>query len=190
MIADRERMTMTHLILALLASPATIQPPVLEIAQPPRVVYPPVQIAAVKGGYQVYLNRPTAEWLNDALENADAKDIAARLKKRAGDKKEADPPDEEAAKTLEMIAFAVSTQLPGFRKALGEKMGTNGAVIMLTGLQSPTVKFKKPRPKLEKAVEVVGSVMPLLPEEAREIVEAMRAVARTKPLFWKVEPRE
>jgi hypothetical protein len=63
-------------------------------------------------------------------------------------------------------------------------------VITLTGLQSLTVKFKKPRPKLEKAVEVVGSVMPLLPEEAREVVEAMRAVARTKPLFWKVEPRE
>lgn len=42
----------------------------------------------------------------------------------------------------------------------------------------------------EKTVEVVRGVMPLLPEESREVVEAMRAVARTKPLFWKVEPRE
>ena len=89
-----------------------------------------------------------------------------------------------------MIAFAVSTQLPGFRKSLGEKMGMNGAVITLTGLQSQTVEFKKPRPKLEKTVEVVRGVMPLLPEESREVVEAMRAVARTKPLFWKVEPRD
>jgi hypothetical protein len=185
-----ERITMTHLILALLVSPATIQPPVLEIAPSPRVVDPPVQIEAVKGGYRVYLNRPTAERLANALEGVDPKDVAAALKKRAKDKKDADPPDEEAAKTLEMIAFAVSTQLPGFRKSLGEKMGTNGAVITLTGLQSPTVKFKKPRPKLEKAAEVVRGVMPLLPEESREVVEAMRAVARTKPLFWKVEPRE
>lgn len=181
---------MTLLILALLTSPLAFQPPAIEIAPSPHVVYPPVQIVAVKGGYQVYLNRRTAEWLSDALEGADEKDIAARLKKRAKEKKETDPPDEETAKTLEMIAFAVSTQLPGFKKALAEKSGPNGAVITLTGFQSPTVRFRKPRPKLENAAEIVRGVMPLLPEEAREVVEAMRAVARTKPLFWKVEPRE
>lgn len=181
---------MMFLLLGLVANPVSFQPPIIEIAPFPRVHYPPVQIEAVKGGYRIYLNRPMAERLAEALEGVDAKDVAAMLRSRAKDRKEADPPDEEAAKTLEMIAFAVSTQLPGFRKALGEKMGTNGAVITLTGLQSPTVKFKKPRPKLEKTAEVVRGVMPLLPEESREVVEAMRAVARTKPLFWKVEPRD
>jgi hypothetical protein len=181
---------MLFLILGLLTGPGAFQPPMPEIAPLPRVAHPPVQIVAVKGGYQVYLNRDTAEWLSDALENADEKDIAARLKKRAKEKKGADPPDEDAARTLEMIAFAVSTQLPGFEKALSERMGPHGAIITLTGFQSPTVKFKKPRRKLENAAEIVRGVMPLLPEEARDVVEAMRAVARTKPLFWKVEPRE
>jgi hypothetical protein len=187
---------MTFGIIALLAAPAAgpaptfAQPDVIEVAPFPRAVHPPVQIVAVKGGYQVYLNRRTAEWLADALEDVDEKDVAARLRKRAKEKKEADSPDEDAARTLEMIAFAVSTQLPGFRKALAEKTGPGGAVVTLTGFQSPAVKFKKPRPKLQKAAEVVRGVMPLLPGEAREVVEALRAVARTKPLFWKVEPRE
>jgi hypothetical protein len=69
-------------------------------------------------------------------------------------------------------------------------MGPNGAVVTMTGLQAPAVKFRKPRPVLERAVGVVRGVMPLLPDDAREAVEAMRAVARTTPLFWKVEPRE
>ena len=43
---------------------------------------------------------------------------------------------------------------------------------------------------LEKALEAVGGVMPLLPDEAKDAVEAVRAVARTTPLFWKVEPRD
>jgi hypothetical protein len=43
---------------------------------------------------------------------------------------------------------------------------------------------------LEKALEAVRGAMPLLPDDAREAVEALRAVARTTPLFWKVEPRE
>jgi hypothetical protein len=117
---------MMYLLLGLLVSPVSLQSPIVEVAPFPHVPYPAVQIEAVKGGYRVYLNRPMAERLADALEGVDAKDVAAKLRKRAKEKKEADPPGEEAAKTLEMIAFAVSTQLPGFRKALDEKMGTNG----------------------------------------------------------------
>lgn len=183
---------MALLIFELLFAAAAVplQPDVVDVAPVPRAAYPPVQIVPVKGGYHVYLSRRMAERLADALEGVDPKDVAAKLRQRAKEKKEADPPDEDAARTLEMIAFAVSTQLPGFKKAHAEKMSANGAVITLTGFQSPTVKFKKPRPKLDKAAEVVRGVMPLLPEEAREVVEAMRAVARTKPLFWKVEPLE
>src|SRR5207302_42643 len=97
-------------------------------------------------------------------------------------------PDDQTAATLEMIAFVVSTQLPGFKKALSENMGPQGVVITMTGLQADKIKFAKPRPRLEKALETVRGVMPLLPDEARDAVEAVRAVARTTPLFWKVEP--
>jgi hypothetical protein len=107
----------------------------------------------------------------------------------AAERKEADPDDQTAA-TLEMVTLVVSTQLPGFKKDLAAKMGPRGVVITLTGLQTQTVKFKTPRPRLEKAAEVVRAVMPLLPDEAREVVEELRAVARTTPLFWKIEPRE
>ena len=150
--------------------------------------YPRVAIAAIKNGYTVSLNRSTAEMLRDALAKADEKELAATLRKMARERKEKDPNDEMVA-TLEMVAFAVSTQLPGLKRSLAENIGEQGAVITLTGLQTPTVQFRKPRPRLQKAAEIVRGVMPLMPDEAREVVEAMRAVARTKPIFWKVEPR-
>ncbi|HEY3787695.1 MAG TPA: hypothetical protein VGL71_02520 [Urbifossiella sp.] len=165
--------------------------PVLEVAPPPRIPFAPVAIQAVKGGYQVFLNRAAAEMLSDALYGAEEKEITASLRQMAKDKKNAAKnSDDQTAATLEMIAFVVSSQLPGFKKALAENMGPHGAVITLTGLQAPVVKFAKPRPRLEKALETVRGVMPLLPDEAQDAVEAIRAVARTTPLFWKVEPRE
>jgi hypothetical protein len=164
-------------------------PSTVEVAPAPHLPSPPFSIVAVKGGYQVTLDRRTAEMLQDALDRTDEKELAATLRKKAQDKKEANPDDATVA-TLEMIAFSVSTQLPGFKKSLAEKMGPNGVVITLTGLQAPAVQFRKPRPRLERAAEVVRAAMPLLPEEARATVEAMRAAGRTTPLFWKVEPRE
>jgi len=183
---------MALLIFALLhtASAVPLSPGVDDVAPFPRAAHSPVEVIALQGGYRVYLNRRMSERLVDALEGFDPKDVAAKLQQLAKENKEADRPDEDAAKTLEMIAFVVSTQLPDFKKSLAEKIGPNGAVIMITGFQLPTVKFKQPRPKLEKAAEVVRGVMPLLPEEARQVVEAMRAVARTTPLFWKAEHRE
>ena len=166
-----------------------LQPGAVEVAPAPHTPHPPVAIHAVKGGYQVYLNRATADFLRDALDRGDEKEIAAMLRKKAKEKKEADPDDHTAA-TLEMIAFVVSNQMPKFKKSFAENIGPGGAVITLTGLQAPAAKFRKPRPKLEKAAEVVREVMPLLPDEAREVVESLRAVARTTPLSWKVEPRE
>lgn len=160
----------------------------VEVAPAPHLPAPPVAITPVKSGYQVALNRRTAELLRDALDRADEKQLTGMLKKMAAERKEADPDDQTAA-TLEMVGFVVSSQLPGFKKALAEKMGPDGVVITLTGLQTPTVKFRTPRPRLAKAAEVVRGVMPLLPDEARGAIEALRAVARTTPLFWKIEPR-
>jgi hypothetical protein len=173
------------------ATIASAQPPLPEVAPEPHLPASPLAIAAVKGGYQITLNRASAEQLCDTLAQADEKEIAAALRKIAKDRKDgAKNPDDQTAATLEMIAFVVSSQAPGFKKALAEKMGPGGAVITLTGLQAPVVKFSKPRPRLEKALEAVRGAMPLLPDDAREAVETLRAVARTTPLFWKVEPRE
>lgn len=184
-----------NLLLAVLS--CGIAPPDLPLLPPPEAVaiapephepVPPVSLAAIKNGYTVSLNRATAELLRDALEKADEKQLSSMLKKMAKERKEKDPAD-ETVQTLEMIAFVVSSQLPGLKKSLAQNIGPQGAVITLTGLQTDTVKFRKPRPKLEKAAEIVRGVMPLLPDEAREVVEALRAMGRTKPLFWKVEPR-
>src|SRR4051794_29688124 len=165
-------------------------PPLLEVAPPPHPAYPPVAVAAVSGGYRIALNRRTTDLLRDALDRTNEKDIAANLRQMAKEKKEGAEPDEETAATLELIAFVASSQLPAFKKALREQTGPGGAVITFTGLQAPAVKFRKPRPRLERALEVVRGALPLMPDEAREAVEALRAVARTTPLFWKVEPRE
>jgi hypothetical protein len=166
-------------------------PPHLPGAAPllPGLPGPPVSITAVPNGYRVSLNRQTAELLLDALGRVDEKDVAESLRKAAKDRKETDP-NSDTAKTLEVLAFAAATQLPGFKKALDEKMGPGGVVVTVTGLQAPVIKFKKARPLLETGFGMMRRVMPLLPEDARDAVEAMRAVARTTPLFWKVEPRE
>lgn len=166
-----------------------VQPEMTELAPAPHAPYPPVAIVAIKNGYQVYLNRATAELFRDALENADPKELAAMLRQKARERKEKDPEDQTIA-TLEMAAFVTATQLPGFKKSLAKNIGQNGAVITLTGLQTPVVQFKKPRPILQKAAGVVRDVMPLLPGEAKEVIEGLRAVGRTKPLIWKVESRE
>src|SRR5687767_135862 len=97
-------------------------PGVVEVAPAPHVPSPPFSLAAVKGGYRVSLNRRTAELLQDALDRIDEKELAAKLREKAKERKEADPDDSTVA-TLEMIAFAVQTQLPGFKKSLAENMG-------------------------------------------------------------------
>lgn len=163
--------------------------PPVAVAPAPRLAGPPVAVEAVPGGYQILLNRRTAELLQDALANADEKQLAGLLRDLAKQQKEGANADPDRAAMLELVAFLVSSQLPGFKKALDANMGPGGVTIRLTGLQAPTVKFKTPRPRLEKALEVVRGVMPLLPDEARDAIEALRAVGRTTPLIWKVEPR-
>src|SRR5262245_41059019 len=162
----------------------------VDVAPPPAPVGPPVWVAAAPGGYTITLARGPAELLRDTLDGADEKAIAKALRDEATRRKnDSDNPTADNTAQLELVAFLVSSQLPAFKKALRENMGPHGVVIKVAGLQAPQVKFRKPRPKLERAVGVLREVMPLLPEEAREVVEAMRAVARTTPLLWQVEPR-
>jgi hypothetical protein len=161
-----------------------------DVAPPPVAVGPPVWVTATPGGYTITLGRGPAELLRDTLDGADEKAIVKALRDEATRRKnDPDKPGADNAAQLELVAFLVSTQLPAFKKALRENMGPHGVAIKVVGLQAPQVKFRKPRPKLERAIGVLREVMPLLPEEAREVVEAMRAVARTTPLVWTVEPR-
>lgn len=171
------------------ADDPVVPPPAVEVAPPPRLASPPVAVVAIQGGYEILLNRRTAELLRDALADADEKQIAATLRDLAKKQREEGGEDDQEAATLELVAFLAASQLPGFKKELNANMGPGGVLIRVTGLQAPTVKFKKPRPRLEKAAEIVRGVMPLLPDEARDVIESLRAVARTTPLNWKVEPR-
>lgn len=166
------------------------QPEPVEFIPPPVPVGPRVGVAASPGGYTITLARGPAELLRDALDGADEKAIAKALRDEATKRKNgAEEGAADNAAQLELVAFLVSTQLPAFKKALRENMGPHGVTIRVTGLQAPQVKFRKPRPRLEKAIGALRDAMPLLPEEAREAVEAMRAVARTTPLVWRVDPR-
>jgi hypothetical protein len=160
-----------------------------EIAPSPRPAGPRAAIVATKNGYQVILNRTTTEALQQILDKTDEKQVANSIREKAKEARTGPAADESQAATLELVAFLVSTQVPGFRKALHESAGPGGVIITLTGLQAPKVMFRKPRPLLEKAAELVRGAMPLVPDEAREVLEALRAVARTTPLLWKVEPR-
>ena len=160
----------------------------LPVAPPPRETVPPISVSAIKGGYTISLNRETAELLRDALNGTDEKEVAATLRKFAKDQKAANPEDKSAA-TLELVAFVVSSQLPGFKKKLEENIGPRGTVITMTGLQAEKVKFPN-RPRIENALNTVRAVMPLLPDDAKDVLESLRAVGRTTPLFWKVEAKE
>lgn len=168
--------------------PQLLPPP--ELLPPPRPVGPPFALTAIPNGYQIILSRGAAEMLSDALDAAaDEKQIAKALRDEAAQRKGGPNADADTVAKLELAAFLVSTQLPAFKKALHEKMGPCGVVIRVTGLQAPEFKFKKPRPALQRAIGVARGVMPLLPVEMRESFEGLRAMARTTPLAWTVEPR-
>jgi len=146
---------------------------------------PPVRVEAIPGGYQVFLNKSTADFLSDTLASADEKQIAGLIRDQAKKRKDVDP---DTSAKLELLAFVVNGQLPAFKKDLKEKCGPNGVCIQFTGLQKQEVTLKNPR--LNKAVVMVRAIRPLLPTEAQGVLEAMRAMARTTPLMWKIDPVE
>jgi hypothetical protein len=166
-----------------LVAGVTIQNPEVPVAPLPRLVAPAVELQTAPGGYRVLLNRKTAVRLGEVLDETDEKEIAALLRELATMKDDAD----EAAK-LNLAAFFVASQMPGFKKSLKENLGPGGAAITVTGLQKPEVKTGKRR--LDRAFRVLGKVSPLLPDQARETVDAIRAMARTTPITWTVEPRK
>ncbi len=184
--------------------PGDEAPPTIEVAPVPRLIAPPVpvdtrpvRVEEVPGGYRVTLSREAADRLLAGLNQTDEKGIATLLQDEAKRRKEppadggpADPDkvaeDQKLATTLDLIAVVVSTQVPAFREALRTKTGPNGAVVTVTGFQQEKV-FRKPRPRLER---IGKAVRQFLPEEERMTFDGLRAMARTTPLFWTVEPRQ
>ncbi|HYH68007.1 MAG TPA: hypothetical protein VD866_25150 [Urbifossiella sp.] len=177
---------LTTLTIALIVG----QPDAVEVAPPPRLVAPLVEIAPVAGGYQVALNRRGVERFRELLDGTDEKQAAASLRDLAKRKREGDMPDEAAAGKLELLAFVAGSQIPALRAELRDKAGPGGAVITVTGLQKAELPIPADRPRLRRAAGLVQGVLPLLPADARETMRGLSAMARTTPLAWRVEPRQ
>lgn len=164
----------------------------LETAPAPRRVVPAIQMFPAAGGFQIALSRPAAEILRDTLDTAaNEREIAKLLRENAQLKREAGSEDDKLlAARLELVAFVVSSQLPGFKKSLHDRMGTNGVVIQVMGIQRERI-FRKPRPILEAGLKIASQVVnELSPEEVGRTLEAAKAMARTTPLSWSVLPQE
>lgn len=171
---------------------AADEKPPIEAAPAPRRVVPAIQMFPAPGGFQIALSRPVAEILRDTLDTAgDDKQIAKLLRESAQLKREAGTEDDKLlAARLELIAFVVSSQLPGFKKSLHERMGVNGVVIQVMGIQRERI-FRKPRPILEAGLKIASQVVTeFSPEEVGRTLEAAKAMARTTPLSWSVLPQE
>ena len=155
----------------------------LPLAPAPRLVGPSIELEAVPGGYQVRLNRKTARRLQEVLEQTDEKQLAAAIREVARLKD-----DEVKSAKLQLAAFLMASQMPGFKKSLAENQGPGGVAITITGLQSAEVKTGHPR--VDRAFGVLRSISPLLPADTRETIGAIESMARTTPLTWTVEPRK
>lgn len=178
------------MLLTLVAVALSAQPDVPpEVAPPPRVVGPMVELAPLANGYKVTLSRRGVERFREVLENTDEKQTASALRELAKRQRAGDDPDEAAAGKLELLAFVAGSQIPALRGELRDKAGPGGAVLTVTGIQKKELPIPESRPRLRRAAEAVRGVMPLLPPDAREALGGLSAMARTTPLSWSVEPR-
>jgi hypothetical protein len=75
----------------------------------------------------------------------------------------------------------MKTQAPAIKKSLDEKMGPNGAVIKVLGIEK---KRLPERPLLKSVGEA------FLPDEWKEVLQTGVTVINTKPLWWRVEGRK
>jgi len=161
-------------------------PPGMELAPAPHAATPAVRVVSQATGYHMILSRPAADRLRQALKMVeDEKGLADTIQDWAKSKENAGAAPETVGQ-LQLLAFAVRNQLPGFKKALGEKMGPNGVTVKVTGLAGQNI-LGKPRPKLERAAAIARQ---FIPDDARETLDGIKSMASTTPLFWTVEPRE
>lgn len=148
-----------------------------ELAPPPRLAEPHLQMEKLTGGYQLILSREAAEHLRDALDSVKDgtafTDIAKEVVKGWD--------DPEASAKLELIAGMIKTQAPALKKALDEKMGPRGAIIRVYGLE-------KQRTPKRPVLRAVGGAF--IPDDVKERIKNGMTVINTTPLYWRVEGRE
>jgi hypothetical protein len=159
--------------LLVFAGPAAAQP--LEILPPPRPAEPPLRAEEITGGYKLYLTRSAAELLGKALNKIeDEQGLADTLRGVAKDLNEGEVPLQ-----VEILAHAIAREVPAFKKSLAEKMGDQGVTITVYGLPRKV----KDRPVLR----AIGKAV--LPPDLQEQARALLTMAKTTPLYWKIEPR-
>lgn len=163
-----------------------------ELAPMPRKVVSAVELKPIDGGFQLALSKPLAQTLSRTLDvAADEQDITQLLRDCAQLRKQGlNADDPLSAARLELLALVVSRQLPAFKTALRDKMGANGVVIQVKGLQRPRL-FSPSRPFLEAGVKMASRVVAeFTPEEVGQTLAAVQAIARTTPLHWTILPQE
>lgn len=163
-----------------------------ELAPMPRKVVSAIGLKPIDGGFQLALSKPVAQTLSQTLDlAANEQEITQLLRDCAELRKQGLAADDPlAAARLELLALVISRQLPAFKTALREKMGANGVVIQVKGLQRPRL-FSPSRPFLEFGVKMATRiVVEVTPEEVGQTLAAVQAIARTTPLHWTVLPQE
>jgi hypothetical protein len=102
-----------------------------ELGPAPREVQKLIRIDTIKSGYQITLSREGAELVRDGLTLlGDGKAVTDIAKKIAAKRN-----DPELDKQIDFLALIMKTQAPAIRKALDEKMGPNGAIIKIHGIE-------------------------------------------------------
>jgi hypothetical protein len=163
------------LLISLLAfaGPGVAQPP--ELIPPPRLAEPPLRAEEITGGYKLYLTHSAAERVRKALNKIeDEQGLADTLRGVAKDLN-----DGEVPLQVEILAHAIAREVPAFKKSLAEKMGDEGVTITVYGLPRKV----KDRPVLR----AIGKAV--LPPDLQEQARALLTMAKTTPLYWKIEPR-
>lgn len=151
--------------------------PTPEAPEPRRLLgpLPEMRFELTKTGYEVILDRAAAERMLKRLQNTDPEQVGDTIRR----KKVLDRDDETRAQT-EMIAVAVTKDLPRFIEELEKKTGPGGAVIKMIGAE------KKP----EQDRPVLKFLADRMQPDRRERAEKLIKIARIQPVYWKIEPRE
>ena len=168
------------LFFALAAGAFADEAPEVINAKPREIVAMPLEIETIRGGYQMKLNRAMADGLLTGMKQVDGGEEA--LAKRISGMADRTISKENKAK-LELLSYGIAVQSPEFKKSLEKNMGKNGVVIQVYGLENKllTVPLSE-RPFLKGIFEKV------VPEIAQDETKKLLKMARTMPMYWKIQP--
>lgn len=148
-----------------------------ELLPQPREVSRLIQIESIRSGYQIILNREGAEMVRDGLALVGDGKAVSDIAKRIAENRD----DPELKKQIDFLSIILKSQAPAIKKALDEKMGPNGAVIKVLGIET------KKEPKF---AALRGAAEAFLPDNWKDVLKTGLTVVNTKPLWWNVEGRK